>query len=232
MLGIWELLVSSPHGLVALMPIIMLVPGGFIALWRGGYSLLAGIAGSVIIMVIVFAPHGGIPITGESVGARQIIPILPLLIFPLAFLWEEGIGERIWLGVLTAFTIYMSGLGWWAGSGALADTLQDRSARSILLSRKNMIKTPRFKTSRELVSRFTYSLRKRDITEWLKTLSPASRQEITGIEREVFESLFRRSRFSGSTLAEYIVSADSTTGIQLLIPNLIMEEIEQERNTQ
>jgi hypothetical protein len=229
MLGIWELLVSSPHGLVALMPIIMLVPAGFIAMWRGGYSLLAGLAGSVILVVLVFAADGGIPITGESVGARQLLPILPLLIFPLAFLWEEGIGERVWLGALAAFTIYMSGLGWWAGSGALAETLQDRSSRSILLSRKNLIKMPGFKTSGELVSRFTHTLRERDITGWLKTLAPASRQEITGIEREVFESLSRRSRFSGNTLSEFIVSADSTAGIQLLIPNLIIEEIERER---
>ncbi|MHB9027645.1 MAG: hypothetical protein ACYC9O_02630 [Candidatus Latescibacterota bacterium] len=229
MLGIWELLVSSPHGLVALMPIIMLVPAGFIAMWRGGYPLLAGIAGSVIVIVLVFAADGGIPITGESVGARQLIPVLPLLIFPLAFLWEEGIGERVWIGVLAAFTIYMSGLGWWAGSGALAETLQDRSARSIMLSRKNMIETPVFKTSGELVSRFTHTLREHDITRWLKTLAPASRKEITGIEREVFESLSRRSRYSGNTLSEYIVSADSTIGIQLLIPNLIIEEIEQER---
>ena len=174
-LGIWEMLLGSPHGLAALMPVIILVPPGFIAMWRGGCSLLAAISGFMIILVIAFAAYSISPISGEGLGARQLIPIMPLLILPLAFLWEEGNGERIWLATLAACTVYMGGLSWAGGPGPLAEKLLDREARSILLSRENIFGTEKYRSTEELVSRFAQALGEHDIAKWLKTLSPVSR---------------------------------------------------------
>ncbi len=222
--GIWKLLMDSPHGIVALIPILMLAPSGFIAMWRGGYSMLAAVAGFVAALTVLTAATGAVPVTGESVGARQLVPVLPLLILPLAFLWEEGVGERVWLGVLTAFAISMSGLGWWAGSGSSPDGLKDHTAKFILLSRKNLLDEHGCKTPEELVGRFARSLRERDIHHWLETLAYSSRVEIAGIEREVFESLSRRALSTDGNLEECIESAEPSEGIRLLIPNLTVGE--------
>lgn len=224
LLGIWKLLMDSPHGLVALMPMIMLAPVGFIAMWRGGYSMLAATAGSIAALAVLTSATVAVPVTGESVGARQLVPVLPLLILPLAFLWEEGVGERVWISVLTAFALLMSGFGWWAGSGSVPDTLRDQQARFVLLSRKNLLDPHGCKTPQELVSRFALALRDRNIHHWLETLAHSSRVEIAGIEREVFESLSRRALSTDGNLEECIESAEPADGIRLLIPNLTIEE--------
>ncbi len=221
--GIWKVFLDHPQGLLSLMPVLLLAPMGFIAMWRNGQFVLASVAGAIAGMTILFAASGAMPVTGESLGPRQLLPILPLLVLPMAFLWEEGAGERVWLAVLLAFTVYMSGFGWWTGlgeRGAVAgETLQDRSARYILLSRKDRLEHPRFASAEELKRRFTGALRTRDMGTWLETLSRASRAEIAGIEREVFETLARRVSAAGG-VEEYIGEANPSTGIRLVAPAL------------
>lgn len=225
--GIWSIFLNNPHGLISLIPILLLAPAGFIVMWRNGNVILAGTTGAIVMLAILHAAGNMFPITGECLGPRQVLPILPLLILPLAFLWDEGTGERIWLAALLTLTVYMSGLGWWAGAGndleSPGGSLQDRAARFILLARKDQLDRPRFKTGEEVIERFTEGLKSRNIRTWLETLSPESRAEITGIERDVFKSLVRMGTGAGGSVAEYIRSADPVTGIQLIIPPLSTE---------
>ena len=152
-----------------------------------------------------------------------MIPILPLLILPLAFLWEEGAGERVWLAVLLALTLSMSGFGWWTSMGERGvgpgETLQDRSARFILLSRKNRLDHTRFASAEEMKRQFTAALRTRDMRNWLETLSAASRAEIAGIEREVFDCLALRASGAGG-VEEFIGETILSDGIRLVVPTL------------
>jgi hypothetical protein len=225
-LGLWKVFLDTPHGVAALMPALILLPAGFISMWRNSHYSLSLISGALIITVVLSAAGSVVPVTGEGVGARQLVPVIPMLILPLVFLWEEGFGEKAWLGALTALTVFMCTFGWWAGNGG---ALEDRSARFILLARKNRLEYPGFTDSRELSARFSAALRKSDIKGWLQTLSPESRAEITGIEREVFESLSRLSRNTNSDMGTYIESADPARGVRLLIPELDVNA-NQERN--
>ena len=232
--GIWKIFLDHPQGLFSLMPVLVLAPMGFITMWRNGNYMLVSIAGAIIGMTALLAASGAAPLTGETLGPRQLLPVLPLLILPLAFLWDEGAGERVWLAALLALTFYMSGFGWWTSLGergvAPGETLQDRSARYILLSRKNRLDHPRFASGEELKRRFTDSLRSRDMGKWLGTLSSPSRAEITGIERDVFECLVRRAAGAGG-VTEYMGEANPSTGIHLVVPTLEMTApAEQETN--
>lgn len=217
MLGFWRVFLDTPHGAVALMPVIILAPSGFIFMWRNSHYSLSLISGGLILAAVLAAAASPMPVTGEGMGARLLVPVIPMFVLPLVFLWEEGIGEKAWLGVLAAFTVFMCTFGWWAGTGGM---LEDRSARFILLARKNRLESPAFTDSSQISSRFSSALRKHDIRGWLQTLSPESRAEIAGIEREVFESLARMSRSMNADMDGYIESADPARGIRLLIPDL------------
>lgn len=221
--GIWRLLLETPHGAVSLMPIVMLVPAGFIYLWRNSQYSLSVICGSLIATVVVFTAASPNPITGEGVGARQLLPIVPLLVLPLVFLWEEGPGEKAWLGALGALTVFMCTFGWWAGTGT---PVEDRAARFILLARQERLERPRASSPEEMTAHFTDALKKRDMKRWMATLAPESVAEIAGVEREVFSSLSRMSLNANGDMSGYIESADPVRGVRLLMPNLNPDEEE------
>jgi len=205
------------------MPIVMLVPAGFIYLWRNSQYSLSVICGSLIATVVVFTAASPNPITGEGVGARQLLPIVPLLVLPLVFLWEEGPGEKAWLGALGALTVFMCTFGWWAGTGT---PVEDRAARFILLARQERLERPRASSPEEMTAHFTDALKKRDMKRWMATLAPESVAEIAGVEREVFSSLSRMSLNANGDMSGYIESADPVRGVRLLMPNLNPDEEE------
>ena len=222
--GIWKFLFDSPHGLVFIMPLTMIFPMGIIIMWRKKLRSISVVVGILILFVILYDTLVCYPITGESIGSRQLLPIIPLLVIPLAFVWEEEIGEKIWLGVTLVLTIYMCSFGWWAGitreKGFFIGVLQDRDARYILLARKNILDKPAFKSTGEIIEMFYNSLKKNDIKQWLQTLDRTSIDEINGFERTVFNTLAKKGLSQGSSKDDFIESVDPENGLRLIIPEI------------
>ncbi|MFC1650263.1 hypothetical protein ACFL2X_01695 [Candidatus Latescibacterota bacterium] len=224
LVGIWKLLFDSPHGLMFVMPITMVFPLGTIIMWRKKLRSLSVIGGAVVLYVIIYTALSCCPISGEVVGARPLLPIIPLIIIPIAFLWEEELGERIWLGVTLLLTIYMCSFGWWTGTvrekGLLIGVLQDRDARYIILARKNMLDKPAFSSNGETVEMFFDSLKKSDIGQWLQTLDRTSIDEIRDFERMIFNALVQKVQSQNYTEEDFIESVDPENGIRLIIPEI------------
>jgi hypothetical protein len=216
-LGFWRVFLDFPHGAVSLMPLLILVPSGFLVMRRGSRSPLTLISAVLILAAALGAAAGAVPVGGDGIGARGLVPVIPLFILPLAFLWEEGTGEKVWIAILGACTIFMCTFGWWAGNGG---ALEDRAARAILLARHDRLERTVFSDPRRLTGRFASSLRKHDMTGWLRTLSPESLAEINGVEREVFESLARLGADKEIDLSSYIGAADPKRGITLRLPDM------------
>ncbi len=222
--GLWKLLFDSPHGIVFIMPIVMLVPLGFIIMWRSELKGLAAIAGILVVAVILITAAGVCPVTGECIGSRHLMGILPLLIIPLVFIWEEEIGEKIWFTTTLVLTLYMCTFGWWTGtsrgSGYFIGVLHDREARMIILSRKDKLESPVFASTNDIEVRFFSSLESGDMKVWLQTLDRASIAEIHGFERTVFNDLVNKRRIPGMDRSHFILSVDPDKGIRPVIPNL------------
>jgi hypothetical protein len=227
LLKIWKILLHNPLGILYLMPVVALVPSGLLAMWRSDRQEAAILSISVILLSFLQTVSSAVPITGESVGARQMIPVLPFLVVPLAFLWEEGRGEKILITALTVLTIYMCSLGWWTGidrgAGILPGILQDRDARYILLARKGMLQRPVFQSKEAITGQFFRALKDRDIKRWLETLDRATLAEILGNERDIFTALTQKIKFSPNTPANFIESADPASGVRAVIPEINAE---------
>jgi len=227
MVGIWKLLFDSPHGLVFIMPVTMLTPIGFIAMWRKKMRSLALLAGMTVLFLILGAAGGFCALSGESVGTRQLVSIVPLLIMPLAFIWGLETGEKAVLAVLTVLTIYICGFGWWAGTvrerGVFIGVLHDRNSQGIMLARKNMLPRPLFRSSNEIVRAFFSSLETENMYRWLQTLDRVSFEEIQGFEREVFNDFVRSYRTVPTDQDRFIASVNPDEGIRLVIPEIIFK---------
>jgi len=224
LLKIWKILLDNPLGMMYLMPAIILVPSGLLVMWRSDRQETAIISGSVILLSFIQTVSSAVPVTGESVGARQMIPVLPFLVVPLAFLWEEGVGEKMWLTALTVLTIYMCSLGWWTGidrgAGVYPGVLQDRNTRYILLARKGLLPRPLFHTREEITGQFFQALKDSDIKHWLETLDRVTLAKILGNERDIFTALTQKIKFSPNTPANFIETADPSAGVRAVIPDI------------
>jgi hypothetical protein len=152
------------------------------------------------------------------------VPIIPLLVFPLAYVWEEGTGERAWFLCLLILTIYLCSFGWWTGiareEGFMIGILQDRSARFILLAQKDELEKPQFRTSAELTKQFSDALKKHDMKKWLQTLDRTSIAKISGFEREVFKTISKNIPPESQEHNPFIESIDPDQGIRLIIPQI------------
>lgn len=225
--GIWKLIFDSPHGLLFFMPVLMLAPLGYIIMWRSEVKGLAIVSGCLAAAIIFFTAAHVCPVTGECVGSRHLVGIFPLLIIPLAFIWEEDIGEKIWLMITLALTVYMCTFGWWTGisrgKGVLIGVLQDRDARIILLARKGELDNHVFASTKDIEQRYFSSLGRGDIKAWLQTLDRDSIDEIHGFERAVFYDLVSKYRIPGMDRSHFIQSVDPDKGIRPVIPDLSLE---------
>lgn len=223
--GIWKLLFDSPHGLIFIMPVTMLVPMGIIIMWRKKLRSVTIITGTMVLYAIFYAAFSCCLITEEGVGTRLLLPILPLLIMPLAFVWEKETGERLWLAFTLILTVYMCSFGWWTGiareEGFFIGILHDRDARYILLARKNKLEKLDFNSSNGVVRIFFDSLKKGDIKRWLQTLDRESIDEIRGFERVIFNDLMIKNRAKPGAKDLVIESVDPDKGINLIIPEII-----------
>jgi hypothetical protein len=222
-LKIWKVILDNPLGIIYLMPAAIMVPYGFLVMWRNDRRELAILCVSVIFLVILQIISTSVPITRESLGSRLFVPVLPLLVLPLAFLWEEGRGEKILLTVLAVLTVYMCSLGWWTGTnhgtGVLPGILQDREARYILLSRKGMLKFPVFYSKEEISKQYLQALKDKDIKRWLETLDKETLTKVLGNEREIFFTLTQKIKFSTNKPSNFIESANPSKGIRAVIPD-------------
>lgn len=222
LLKIWKVLLDNPLGIVYLMPAVILVPYGFLVMWRNVRHELTILCGSVILLAFLQTISNAVPVTGESLGSRQMVPVFPFLVMPLAFLWEEGAGEKWWLSILTVLTIYICSFGWWTGidrgSGVLPGILQDRDARFILLSRKGMLHRPVFHSRDEITRQYFQALKKRDIKRWLETLDRETLSKILGNEKVIFATLAQKVKFSSNKPSNFIESVDPAEGVRAVIP--------------
>lgn len=226
-LGIWQLLFDSPHGLVFIMPFAILVPTGYLAMWRNENRELSLVAGLMTLYIIIMAAASSCPVTGESLGSRHLVALMPFFVLPVALMWEESRGEQAIAGILVLLTVYMCTFGWWTAS-ANPDTffrgvLEDRDARLILLARKGKLERPVFTSRNDIIDRYFDSLYAGDIKAWLQTLDPDSIEEIRGLERAFFSILVNRSKEADIERSEFIQSADPDRGVMPVIPNLFDE---------
>ncbi len=220
----WRYLFNSPQGLLFIMPAVMLTPLGIILMWRDMYRAHAIVVGALFLIVIgmasIFCGYG----TGESIGGRLLLPVIPFAIMPLAFVWEQEIGEKIWLAITLVFTVYMSSFGWWMGPVGKKDMFgnlfQDRDARTIMLARKGFVERPVFKSRSEIVAQFTASLQERNLRKWIETLSPVTIAAINGFERIVFTAISDHIINGDVKADEYIDSVDPDNGILLVLPEI------------
>ena len=222
--GLWKLLFDSPHGVFFLMPVTLFVPMGIIAMWRTEMRSVSVIVGVLLLYAVILISSSPCPITGDSLGSRQLLPFIPLLVIPLAFFWNESTGEKVCLICTLVLTVYMCSFGWWTGKvkgrGVLIGALQDSNARYIILARKNELSHTRFRSSNELVEYYINSLKKRDMKRWLETLDPVVLDEIYGFERTVFSYMSGTINTQDFDRNKYIVSVDPDRGIQPVLPNL------------
>ncbi len=220
--GIWKLLFDSPNGIVFLMPVATLVPMGIIVMWRNELHSLTVIVGALLLYAIFTTAMGRCPVTGEGIGSRQLVPLLPFFVLPLSFLWREQAGEKIWLSAALVLTVYMSTFGWWTGTvkgkGFFISALHDRSARAVILARKGLIGRPNFMTASELSGLYMESLAKRDMHQWLQCLDGDVLNEIEGFERIVFSELTKNLTAENADHARYIESVDPNTGVRPVLP--------------
>ena len=223
--GLWKLLFDSPNGLVFLMPMVTIVPMGIIVMWRNELHTITLIVGLLLLYVVVFTAIGPCPVTGEGLGSRQLVPILPFIVIPLAFIWREQAGEKIWLVSALVLTVYMSTFGWWTGiergGGFFIGALHDRNARSIILARKDMIGRPRFESSNELAALYVASLKEKDFHLWLQCLDKDVLDEINGFERIVFAELTRNMSRNEENVdyTRYIDTVDPNRGVRPVLPS-------------
>ena len=214
--GIWDLLFSSPHGIVYLMAMAVLLPMGLIAMWRNNMRSISIAVGGVLGLMVVSVAAAPLPVSGDSVGSRLLIPVIPLMIVPLAYLWHEHMGERAWLSATLALSVYMCGFGWWAGDGSgplFTGALHDRGARAIILSRKGLLERPVHRSARDLESHFISAIEEGDLEAWLVTVDADILRDIEGFERTFFEAMHRAVSAGEAQPADFIVSTNPDRGI-------------------
>jgi len=222
--GLWNLLFNSPHGILFLMPVTIFIPMGIITMWRRKMKYVALIDGILLLYAALLISASPCPVTGDSLGSRQFVPFIPLLIIPLTFVWKEGAGEKICLVCTLVMTVYMCSFGWWTGTvkgkGALIGVLQDRDARYIILARKNKLVRPEFTSSNDLIEHYIDSLKKQNMKGWLETLDPVVFDEIYGFERMVFRHLNYKINTQDFDRNGFIESVDPDKGIHPVLPKL------------
>ncbi len=222
--GLWSMILGSPQGYVFILPLVSIIPLGLLSMWRNEFHSITYIVGIILLYHVLIAALSPCPVTGESLGARQLVPVIPLMVLPLAFVWREQTGERIWVAVLLVMSVYMCSFGWWAGKeqgkGFFIGVLHDHDAGKIIQARKGTLKRVDFRSTNELTEKYIDSLEKRDIGRWLGMLAPEVLHDIEGVERHVFSDLCSIYAASDSAGTKMIQSADPNSGIVPRLPEL------------
>jgi len=114
--GLDTLIISSFRGLLTFSPVILLSVWGLIIMYRKwpGESLFMI---TVAVFFVFFYAKNFDPTGGASFGPRYIIPSIPFLILPLAFLMEEWADNALFslsFRVLAGLSVFYNFLGLWA----------------------------------------------------------------------------------------------------------------------
>ena len=219
-----KLLFDYPHGLFFLMPLLVFVPHGFSIMWRYQIKPVFFVSVSVILGLLLLTAVSIDVVTDETIGSRHLIGIIPLLIIPLAFVWDEYRYGKIL--VISAFlaTVYLSTFGWWAGNSKgnniFFGMLHDRNARTILKTRNGSLEKTVITSANDTVDRFFQSLEKGDIKTWLMVLDNETMMKIQGKERAVFMELTAKYNDSGYDNSRLVQSIDPDNGIRLFISDI------------
>jgi hypothetical protein len=101
--GVYGLLLSSGKGLLWFAPIVLLAPAGLLAWRRQDPALAAGVAGGVIVTVLLYATFEHWAGDG-SWGPRYLVPLVPALVAAVGALFAQRAlaDRRAWWGAVVA----------------------------------------------------------------------------------------------------------------------------------
>ena len=211
-LGSHRLLFDQYHGLFTITPIFLLFPVGLRSMWRQGRwkeSLLLFV--SVLIMAL-FAASSAYPFTEFGLGSRHMLPVVPLMVVPVAFFLDSGLFSRSVVTVLALYSFYHAGIGWFTGGepgvGFYLGILNESQSRAVILSRKGLLPEKQFASEKVLIDAYLTALKEANLMKLLKTMDPLVLEKIRGNERTFM--LFLRSQ---PNPAEFILAADPAKGI-------------------
>ena len=103
LLKIWKVLLDNPLGIVYLMPAVILVPYGFLVMWRKDNHEFAILCASVILLAFLQTVITSVPVTVESLGSRMMVPAFPVSCDTAGFSVGRGNG-----GEMVDFDAYLS----------------------------------------------------------------------------------------------------------------------------
>ncbi len=211
-LGTHRLLFDQYHGLLTITPVLLLFPVGLRSMWNAGLRresilLLVSVAGMAL-----FAAAGAYPFTEFGLGSRHMLPVIPLMVFPVAWFLDGRLFTRSVVIVLAVYSLYHAGIGWFTGGepgrGFFLGILNESQARAVILARKNMLPKKHFASEEELIRAYRKALDEVNLMKLLQTLDPLVIEKIQGNERTFM--LFLRSQ---PNPLEFILSADPARGI-------------------
>jgi len=218
--GLHRFLFNEQHGLFTITPILLLFPAGLQKMWKQGLKRESLILIVTVIIITVFLAGSPYPYTEFGLGSRHMMPIIPLILLPTLFLVNGTVISQGLVILLTVYSFYYAGLGWFTGRGEfLAEQdfftglLHDRVSRAIILTHKNLIPKKTFTSKQELLDTFTDAVKKCDFMELFQTLHPKTMENITGKERE-FMYLLQRHK----NPASLVLFIDEREGIVLKSP--------------
>jgi hypothetical protein len=211
-LGMHRLLFDQYHGLLTITPVLLLFPAGLRSMWIAGLRresmLLLISAGGMAL----FAAAGAYPFTEFGLGSRHMLPVIPLMVFPVAWFLDGRLFTRSVVILLAVYSFYHAGIGWFTGGepgkGFFLGILNESQSRAIILARKNMLPKRHFASQEELIRTYRKALDDANLMKLLQTLDPLVIEKIQGNERTFM--LFLRSQ---PNPVEYILSADPAKGI-------------------
>jgi len=105
--GLQVLIVSSHHGLIPFMPIILVSLFGFIPMFKKQPELTALCVTLSTVQILLYSKYF-LPTGGLAYGPRHLVAIIPLLIIPLAFILETKRGESKRSRILHYSIIFLS----------------------------------------------------------------------------------------------------------------------------
>lgn len=211
-LGIHRLLFDQYHGLLTITPLFLLFPAGLRSMWLKGLKKESLTLLAAIVLMALFIASGPYPFTEFGLGSRHMVPILPLMLFPSAFFLDGKLFSRTIVIVLTVYSFYHAGIGWFTGEepgmSFFLGILNESQSRTVILARKDLLPEKEFNSQEEILNSFLKALKKADLMKLLQTLDPAVIKKIKGNERNFM--LFLRSQ---KNPASFIKSADPWKGI-------------------